>query len=165
MESGYPEAIQKFQNNILKLKGIVSIESGVENLEGITNEALGLFDYTHMPHAALRRTNGGLENEVLCQFEFFIEKSETGLDSLEFIAWFFRDQARGGTKVQVRPFALPPETPYGRQFGDTLKFHIDIFQDNIIDTLDPLFEKIEEINKLFEFTIQMYKIPVKDYIS
>lgn len=165
MENSYPEAVRKFQNNILKLKGVVSIESGVENLEGITNEALGLFGYAHMPHAALARTNGGLENEILCQFEFFIEKSETGLDSLEFLAWFFRDQARSGTKVQVRPFALPPETAYGRQFGDTLRFHIDVFQDNITDTLDPLFEKIEKINKVFEFAVQAYKIPVKDYKS
>ncbi|MCP1223791.1 hypothetical protein [Sebaldella sp. S0638] len=165
MESGYPKAIQKFQNNVLKLKSIVSIESGVENLEGITGEALGLFDYAHLPHAALSRTNGGLENEVLCQFEFFIEKSEAGLDSLEFISWFFRDQARGGKRVQVRPFALPPDTAYGRQFGSTLRFHIDIFQDNITETLDPLFENIEEINKVFEFAVQAYKIPVKEYKS
>lgn len=100
MENGYPEVIQMFQNNILKLKGVKSIESGVESLGGITNETLGLYGYAHMPHAALARTNGGLENEILCQFEFFIEKSETGLDSLEFIAWFFRDQARGGKKYR-----------------------------------------------------------------
>lgn len=73
MENGYPEVIQMFQNNILKLKGVKSIESGVESLGGITNETLGLYGYAHMPHAALARTNGGLENEILCQFEFFIE--------------------------------------------------------------------------------------------
>ena len=162
MENGYPEVIRMFQNNILKLKGVKSIESGVESLGGITNETLGLYGYAHMPHAALARTNGGLENEILCQFEFFIEKSETGLDSLEFIAWFFRDQARSGKKIQVRPFALPPDAAYGRQFGSSLRFHIDIFLDNITDTLDPLFEEIGEINKLFEFAVQMYKIPVKN---
>ena len=162
MENRYPEVIQMFQNNILKLKGILSVESGIENLEGITNETLGLYGYAHMPHAALARTDGGLEDEILCQFEFFIEKSETGLDSLEFIAWFFRDQARSGKKIQVRPFALPPDTAYGRQFGSSLRFHIDIFLDNITDTLDPLFEEIGEINKLFEFAVQMYKIPVKN---
>ena len=162
MENGYPEVIQMFLNNILKLKGVTSVESSIENLEEITNETLGLYGYAHMPHAALARTNGGLENEILCQFEFFIEKSETGLDSLEFIAWFFRDQARSGKKVQVRPFALPPDTAYGRQFGSSLRFHIDIFQDNITDTLNPLFEEIEKINKLFEFAVQMYKIPMKN---
>ena len=162
MENRYPEVIQMFQNNILKLKGILSVESGIENLEGITNETLGLYGYAHMPHAALARTDGGLEDEILCQFEFFIEKSETGLDSLEFIAWFFRDQARSGEKIQIRPSALPPDTAYGRQFGNSLRFYIDIFQDNITDTLDPLFEKIEKINKIFEFAVQMYKIPVKD---
>ena len=162
MENGYPEVIQMFLNNILKLKGVTSVESSIENLEEITNETLGLYGYAHMPHAALARTNGGLENEILCQFKFFIEKSETGLDSLEFIAWFFRDQARSGKKVQVRPFALPPDTAYGRQFGSSLRFHIDIFQDNITDTLNPLFEEIEKINKLFEFAVQMYKIPMKN---
>ena len=43
MENGYPEVIRMFQNNILKLKGVKSIESGVESLGGITNETLGLY--------------------------------------------------------------------------------------------------------------------------
>ena len=158
---GYPESIEKFQNIILNLKGVISIESGVESLHEIKGEMLEFSSYARLPHAALLRTNGGMENEVLCQFEFFIEKSDAGIDSLEFLAWFFRDQARGGEKVQIRPFDLPPETPYDRQFGKTLRFHIDLFQEITEDTLEPLFEKIEEINKVLEFAVKMYKIPVK----
>ncbi|CAH8711242.1 hypothetical protein M5W83_14540 [Paenibacillus thiaminolyticus] len=60
---------------------------------------------------------GGLENEVLIQFEFAIDQSVEGLQSLEFLAWFVRDYARGGKKIQLRPFALPPETPYARHWG------------------------------------------------
>ena len=160
--SEYPKSIQRLHNAILNLQGVISVESGVENLEGITGKVMGLFEFAHMPHAALLRTDGGLENEVLCQIEFFMEKSEAGIDSLEFLAWFFRDQARGGNKVQLRPFALPPEAPHGRQFGNTLRFHIDIFQDKIVETLEPLFLLVEEISKDMELTVQLYRIPVKN---
>ncbi|MDG0876191.1 hypothetical protein L5D93_28780 [Paenibacillus thiaminolyticus] len=48
--------------------------------------------------------------------------SRRRLQSLEFLAWFVRDCARGGKKIQLRPFALPPETPYARQLGTTLNY-------------------------------------------
>lgn len=39
---------------------------------------LPLSAYAHLPHAALWRTGGGLENEVLIQFEFAIVQSVEG---------------------------------------------------------------------------------------
>lgn len=83
------------------------------------------------------------------------------MQSLEFISWFVRDSARGGTKIQLRPFALPPETPYGRQLGTTLKFHIDLFVDGIIENLEPAFEIIKHLNESLNLYIKLYKIPLK----
>lgn len=159
--SNYPIDVSNFHETLLQLKGMVSVESSVENLEPIDREMLSLSDYAHLPHATLRRTNGGLENEVFLQFEFEIEWSEEGLVALEFIAWFVRDQARGGNTIQLRPFALPPETPYGRQLGTTLKFHIDLFVDEVVDTLEPAFAKIRELDASLNLAIRLYQIPVK----
>lgn len=160
--SGYPIDIENFHNTILKLRGILSIESGVENLEEVDTELLKVSEFSHLPHAALLRTNGGLKNEVLIQFEFNLDNSIESLHSLEFLSWFIRDSARGGTKIQLRPFALPPATPYGRQLGTTLKFHIDLFIDGIKETLEPAFKVIHELNEKLNLCIKLYNIPIKD---
>ncbi|MFX3634222.1 MAG: hypothetical protein ACE3L7_16950 [Candidatus Pristimantibacillus sp.] len=159
--SNYPESINDFHDTIMSLAGINSIESSVENLEPIDSELLSLSQFAHLPHAALNRTGGGLENEVLIQFEFGIDRSIEGLDAIEFISWFIRDSARGGNKVQLRPFALPPETPYGRQLGTTLRFHIDLFIDQIEDTLEPAFAKVRELDSALKLAIKLYQIRVK----
>lgn len=61
----YPIDIANFHDTILQLQGISAIESGVENLEPINAEMLPLSACAHLPHAALWRTGGGLENEFL----------------------------------------------------------------------------------------------------
>lgn len=159
--SGYPEDISNFHHTVMGLIGINEIESGVENLEPIDCEMLQLSTYAHLPHCTLYRTDGGLENEVLIQFEFCIDRTLEGLDALEFIAWFIRDRARGGSRVQLRPFALPPETPYGRQLGTTLKFHIDLFIDIPGETLEPAFLAIRDMDHALKLAINLYQIPVK----
>lgn len=160
--SNYPIDIENFHNTTLKLKGVTSIESGIDNLEEVDGELLMISQYSHLPIAALLRTNGGLKNEVLIQFEFRLDNSLESLNSLEFLAWFVRDSSRSGTKIQLRPFALPPVTPNGRQLGTTLKFHIDLFIDNIEETLEPAFKIISELNKTLNLFIKLYDIPTKE---
>ncbi len=157
----YPRDIEDFHSTLLMLKGISSIESGIDSLEEIDLFMMRQPEYAYLPHASLLRTNGGLEGEVLIQFEFIIDYSIESMQSLEFISWFVRDSARGGTKVQLRPFALPPETPYGRQLGSTLKFHLDLFVDGINETLEPAFEIIRKLNESLNLFIKLYKIPLK----
>lgn len=93
--------------------------------------------------------------------KLIIHNSSESLCSLEFLAWFVRDSARGGIKIQLRPFALPPVTPNGRQLGATLKFHMDLFIDGIEETLEPAFKVIKELNRNLNLFIDMYGIPVK----
>lgn len=159
--SHYPNEIQDFHAAIVKLQGITEIESGVDNLAAVDAEALRFPPFAHLPHAALLRTGGGLENEVLIQFELGIDYTAEGLQAVEFLAWFVRDAARGGTKIQMRPFALPPESPYGRQLGTSLKFHIDLFVDGIEDTLEPAYEEISRLTESLETSIRIYRIPLK----
>jgi len=159
--SRYPMVIEEFHNTILKLRGITGIESGVENLEPIDVDMLGYSACAHLPHATLLRTGGGLNQEVLIQFEIDFDYSPESLLSLEFLAWFIRDYARGGTKVQLRPFALPPETPLGRQLGTTLKWHMDLFIDGIDESLEPAFETVRRLQHSMETAIRLYNIPMK----
>lgn len=159
--NNYPIDIENFHNTLLMLRGISSIDSGIDDLEEIDLFMLKQPEFAHLPHASLLRTNGGLENEVLIQVEFLIDYSIESMQSLEFISWFVRDSARGGTKIQLRPFALPPETPYGRQLGTTLKFHIDLFVDGIIENLEPAFDIIKHLNESLNLYIKLYKIPLK----
>lgn len=158
----YPLAIENFHNTILRLKGISTIESGINDLEPINSELLALHEYSHLPHATLLRTNGGLKNEVLVQFEFTLDNSIESLSSLEFITWFINDHAKSGVKIQLRPYALVPVTPYGRQLGKTLKFHIDLFIDGINETLQPVFEVVSVLNKSLNLFIDLYDIPTKN---
>lgn len=159
--SHYPADIEKFHSTLLQLKGITEVQSGVEDLEPISAELLGSSGFAHLPLAALLRTNGGLENEVLIQFELCTDYSPESLHSLEFLAWFVRDCARGGTRIQLRPFALPPSTPFGRQIGTTLKFHIDLFVDGIGESLEPAFEVIRRLQQSLQTAIKLYEIPQK----
>ncbi|WP_410768516.1 hypothetical protein [Fontibacillus sp. BL9] len=159
--SNYPNEIEDFHNTILKLKGITGIESGVDNLEPVDAELLSQPPFAHLPHAALLRTNGGLENEVLIQFELETDYSLESLHSVEFLAWFVRDCARGGKAIQMRPFALPPSSPYGRQLGTSLKYHIDLFIDGIEESLEPALKLIGSLNKSLNLAIQLYEIPLK----
>lgn len=156
--SGYPPEIEQFQQTLCNLAGVDSAISGVDDLSSVDAELLSATEYAHLPHAALLRTGGGLDNEVLIQFELVLQPSQEGWHALEFLGWFVRDCARGGRKMQLRPFALPPATPYGRQLGHTLKFHLDLFVDGIEDSLAPALQVVSEINRSLELAISLYKI-------
>lgn len=157
----YPNEIQDFHDTVLKLRGITGIESGVDNLEPIDSVMLGFPPFAHLPHGALLRTNGGLENEVLIQFELETDYSLDSLHSIEFLAWFVRDSARGGTAIQLRPFALPPDSPHGRQFGTSLKYHLDLFVGGIEESLEPAYEILRKLTQSLELAITLYEIPIK----
>ncbi|SFA75962.1 hypothetical protein SAMN05216312_101323 [Cohnella sp. OV330] len=154
--SGYPPEIEQFQQTMCKLAGVDSVISGVDDLSSVDAELLAVPEYAHLPHAALLRTGGGLDHEVLIQFELVLQPSQEGWHALEFLGWFVRDCARGGRKMQLRPFALPPVTPNGRQLGHTLKFHLDLFVDGIEDSLAPALQVISEINRSLELAISLY---------
>ncbi len=157
----YPNEIEDFHSTLLKLKGIVGIESGVDNLEPIDSAMLGFPPFAHLPHGALLRTQGGHKNEVLIQVELETDYSPESLQSIEFLAWFVRDCARGGTAIQLRPFALPPDSPQGRQLGTSLRYHLDLFVAGIEESLQPAYETIIELTRSLEMAIRLYEIPLK----
>ncbi|GMA99476.1 hypothetical protein [Pelosinus sp. IPA-1] len=160
----YPIDIQNFQETIYNIVGISFVESGICDLSDVDSQLLLTVEYAHLPIAALLRTEGGRPNELLVQFRFIIDKSTEGLEALEFIAWFVRDCARGGKKIQLTPFALPAETPYGKQLGSTLRFHIDLFCDEMSENLNPVYEIIRQLNQSLTLAIKLYNTKIKGNI-
>jgi hypothetical protein len=152
----YPPALERLHAALASLPGVTDVCSGIESLQGLAGDDLRFPDFAHVPHGALRRTNGGLAGEALIQVEFRIAASAVGWRSLEFIAWFVRDQARGGEFIQLRPFALPPVVGDHVQLGGTLKWHIDLFCPNTGKDLSPQFVTIEGIASGLELAVRLY---------
>jgi len=104
----------------------------------------------------LRRTSGGLDQEALIQFEFYVKPTPQGWRTLEFIAWFVRDQGRGGRQIQLRPYALPPQVGQNIQLGHTLRWHIDLFCPNSGADLSPELAQIHEIATTLSAAVDIY---------
>ena len=157
----YPPALERLHVALASLPGICDVCSGIESLQGLAEDILQFPDFAHVPHGALRRTNGGLTGEALVQVEFRIAPTPVGWRSLEFLAWFVRDQARGGESIQLRPFALPPMYGEQVQLGQTLKWHIDLFCPDTGEDLSPQFVKIDGIAAGLELAVRLYGELVK----
>lgn len=152
----YPPELERLHRALAGLPGVSGVCSGIESLQELTGDDLRFPDFAHVPHGALRRTNGGLPGEALIQIEFRLELSSVGWRSLEFIAWFVKDQARSGALIQLRPFALPPMVGEQVQLGGTLKWHIDLFCPDTGDDLSPQLAKIDRIARGLESAVHLY---------
>lgn len=156
MEHMSPPQIRAFLDALTCLPGVTVLSSGIESINELPAEHLSLVDLGHLPHGALRRTNGGLVNEALVQFEFRVEPSAAGWRSLEFLAWAMRDMARSGTAVQLRPFARPPQVGESVQLGHSLRFSIDLFCQDMGDDLSPVFIIVDSMTKFLDLAINLY---------
>jgi Sel1 repeat len=138
----YPEAVQALHDAIDRLPGVTGIDLGIRRLDDVSEQALSLpGEFGDLPHLAIRRTKGGLADEVLVTAEVRLEQSFAGWIALEFLAWWVRDLSRSGHWVQMRPLALPP-IAYGTQLGRTLKFAIEFFFINLEASNDPVLVQI-----------------------
>jgi hypothetical protein len=153
----YPQEIQDFHDQLLRLPGIYDIISGINSLQGIREEHLSLSSFSHLPQGSLRRTTGGLQREALIQIEFRTEKTAQAWKSLEFMAWFVREQARAGEQIQMRPGGLTPMVNGKIQLGETLYFQIDLFLPNAPSELTPILIKIRALARTLERSLNLYQ--------
>lgn len=122
-----PAQVQTLLDAISALPGVAGCFCGPKPLMEIEPSHLSLpGEFGDLPQVAIRRTNGGLKNEVMVQTEIVFDRSAEAWVSLEFLAWWVRDWARSGHQIQMRPVALPPKA-YEIQLGRTLKFFIEYF--------------------------------------
>jgi hypothetical protein len=153
----YPQEIQEFHNQLLRLPGVYDLLSGINSLQGIKEEHLSMNSFSHLPQGSLRRTTGGLQREALIQFEFRMEKTPQAWKSLEFLAWFVRDQARAGEQIQLRPGGSAPIANGKVQLGETLYFQIDLFLPNTPSELTPILIKIRKLAQTLERSLNQYQ--------
>lgn len=158
----YPSAVAAFHEALERLPGIRDASSGIVSLHGLKEKDLSLLPYADLPLGALRRTKGGLAREALVQFEFEATPDEAGWRSLEFLAWFVRDQSRGGEPIQLRPKALPPATPDAVQLGSTLRFQIDLFWPKAGKNLAPAFKHIQALADQLRLMTKSYDRMLKE---
>jgi hypothetical protein len=122
-----PKAVAAFHNAMERLVAVTEVTTGLKALADYPPDTYSFpAEFGDLPHALLRRTDGGLDGELWANTEFTLSRDEAGWLTLEFLAWWVRDLSRSGEQIQLRPMALPP-VAYEVQLGGTLKFIIDHF--------------------------------------
>jgi hypothetical protein len=150
----YPGQVEAFHEAIRRLVAVKEITTGLKDLTLYTTDTYSLpAEFGDLPHALLRRTGGGLENEAWANTELTLSRDESGWLTLEFLAWWVRDLSRSGKQIQLRPMALPPKANEV-QFGETLKFILDQFA--ICDDDEPPLRMIQERADFLNLCIDLY---------
>ncbi|HEV8485398.1 MAG TPA: hypothetical protein VGV87_17780 [Blastocatellia bacterium] len=162
MADELPPEVTKLHDALRRLAGVHDTSSGIECVDGVTAEHLRLACFAQLPHGAMRRTDGAVPNEVQVQVEFRVEPSPEGWRSLEFLAWWIRDSARGGLPIQLRPFALPPTLGSNVQLEHTLRFHIDYFFTHPSREIEPVLAAVSELADDLNQTIEIYELSLRN---
>lgn len=128
MAEDYPKQVKAFHRSLYRLRGVVEVNTGFKPLDKILLEEYDLpGKMGDLPHALLRRTQGGLPQEAWANTDVILSYDRAGWLTLEFLAWWVRDCSRQGEQIQMRPQALSPLADEEIQLGTTLKFVIDHF--------------------------------------
>jgi hypothetical protein len=155
---GMPPEISKLVDAVSSVKGAANVSIGKMYLPDIEVKNLSLpSPYADLPIATLRRTNGGLSDELLLSINFEIERNEAGLNALEFLSWWVRDQSRGGENLQIRSIGLPPIIGKTRQLGSTLRFTIDWFYIDKSQDINRVLTAIGTKAKELQHEVEAYK--------
>ncbi|TWT38787.1 hypothetical protein [Blastopirellula retiformator] len=160
-----PPQVQALIDAISALPGVAGCFCYPKPLMDVSPDDLSLpGEFGDLPQVAIRRTGGGQADEVLLQIEIIFDRSAGAWLSLEFLAWWVRDWARGGQPIQMRPMALPPKA-YEIQLGRTLKFFIEYFvieeDDNYAKTLGIASEIAESIASCAEEYAECFANPAE----
>jgi hypothetical protein len=124
-EMSLPPQVVAFNSALERLVAVRDVGTGLKRLVDFPPNTYSFpGEFGDLPHALLRRTDGGLKGEKWLNTDFELTKDDAGWRTLEFLAWWVRDLSRSGEQIQFRPMALPPQA-YDVQLGRTLKFIID----------------------------------------
>lgn len=113
--------------------------------------------HADLPIAALRRSGGALDNEVLLSLEFRIQRNEGGLRAAEFLSWWVREQSRLGENMQLRTLGQPPMVAGEQQLGRTLRFTIDWFYADTSEDMANVLSAVGGKALALELATEMYK--------
>lgn len=154
----YPSEIEKLRSVVMSMPGVVEVEAGHTPLEDFDVEHLSMVPFGDLPHAAIRRTNGGLPAEALAQIFIDLERATASWLTLEFLSWKVRDSSRAGKCVQIRTRGLPPEIGGQIQLGTSLQVIIDFFVSGLDSDPRRLLQEIEEFAHSLQSSLEIYAL-------
>ncbi|MEO0868535.1 MAG: hypothetical protein AAFY17_08815 [Cyanobacteria bacterium J06642_11] len=144
---------------------MVEVNTGIKQLDRISLEEYSLPGAMgDLPHALLRRTEGGLSNEAWANTDVILSYDRAGWLILEFLSWWVRDESRGGEQIQMRPQALPPQADGQIQLGQTLKFVMDHFCCLPDRTPAPMLDLLEMRGESLNRAIDLYSDVLGDLL-
>ena len=154
-----PESIERLHGILLSFDGARSCEIRIADLSGLSVQSLEEEDqYADLPHLLLRRTGGGQQGERLVVAELTFDPLSISFYSVEFLAWWVTDLARGGDLVQFRPVARAPKDEAGEvQLGRTLRFVIEwLFTDQTEKSVADLEHKMGDFAASLERAVNLH---------
>ncbi|MBS0266884.1 MAG: hypothetical protein JSS02_33465 [Planctomycetes bacterium] len=152
----YPPEVETLHAALGRLIAVTSVVTGLKNLAHFEPSTYSLpGEFGDLPHALLRRTDGGLADEMWAHTEFELSPDEAGWLTLEFLAWWVRDLSRSGRQIQLRPMALPPRAQEV-QLGHTLKFIIDHLVVCPGDGIEAMLAELQERGESLSSNIDDY---------
>ena len=153
-----PKEVARLVAAVSAIPGVTEAQLEKTYLPDVKVANLGLPGaYADLPIAALRRSKGALQEEVLLSMNFRIQRNEAGLRAAEFLSWWVRDQSRGGENMQIRSVGLPPIAGERKQLGSTLRFTIDWVYSNPSQDMAILLGAVGEKAKALELSTSIYK--------
>lgn len=159
-----PPPVAAFNAALERLAAVKEVATGLKNLADFPLRSYSFpGEFGDLPHALLRRTNGGLPGEKWVNTDFELTKDEAGWRTLEFLAWWVRDLSRSDHLIQLRPMALPPKA-YDVQLGRTLKFIIDHFVICTGDSLDEALAMMQDRADSLNRSVDSYADVLGDLI-
>ena len=138
------------------MPGVAEVEADHTPLQDIKVAHLSLVALGDLPHAAIRRTNGGRPAEALGQVFITLSPTLESWRTLEFVSWQVRDWSRAGRCIQIRTRALPPTVGGQIQLGSSLRVIIEFFVSGLDTDPERLLRELEEFAKDLESSLRMY---------
>jgi hypothetical protein len=151
-----PPQIERLRSVLKALPGVVEVAADHTTLQDINVQELALVPFGDLPHAAIRRTNGGLPAEALGQVFITLSPTVESWRTLEFVSWQVRDWSRAGRNVQIRTRGLPPVIGGQIQLGSSLRVLIEFFVSGLATDPDAILRDLDEFAKDLQSSLRMY---------
>jgi hypothetical protein len=158
----YPPQIEALRSVLSSMPGVAEVGAEHTALDDFDVAHLSLVSYGDLPHAAIRRSQGGLPGEALGQVMIRLSPSVQSWRTLEFLSWQVRDWSRGGRNIQIRARGLPPVIDNRLQLGSSLLVIIEFFVDGLDEDPMRLLRTMEEFGDDLTNSMNMYGLDWRD---
>jgi hypothetical protein len=158
----YPPEIEKLRYLLKSMPGVMEVEAAHTPLQDFDVDKLSQVPLGDLPHAAIRRSSGGLQGEALGQVFITLSPTLESWRTLEFLSWQVRDWSRAGHCIQIRTRGLPPALGERIQLGLSLRVIIEFFVVGLDIEPERMLRQIDEFARVLESSILLYGLEWRD---